>query len=347
MNANPNKPVIPAVPLDLWRELYQAAIGFQALGPWNWMFDSYMLGIEDGDMVRILAVLGACREVFALVSYRGTTGVESLLSLLRAKTDHPTFDQGMSLDALMVDFVQKKELQKEDLAILKQLQLSIPIKGSRYYPCFRSYVPGCSPWFINQAEAQHALHDLQAMTEFSQLLRQHPQFFAGRQYNEVPFRPANWRGALDLDKMQWHTLLSSPPKPEPPAELAGADWQRLCVLPQRGDQCWELDAFYMRSRVLEGERPYHPKIALLVDARSGMIVGHHLGARQVTFSQTAGHSVAEAITRHGFRPGRIAVVSSLLADALTGFATRLAIMVPVVSHLPMLAEARAAMEARF
>jgi hypothetical protein len=30
--------------LELWRHLYQAAIEFKKLAPWEWMLDSYMFG---------------------------------------------------------------------------------------------------------------------------------------------------------------------------------------------------------------------------------------------------------------------------------------------------------------
>jgi hypothetical protein len=33
--------------LELWRHLYQAAIEFKKLAPWEWMLDSYMFGVKN------------------------------------------------------------------------------------------------------------------------------------------------------------------------------------------------------------------------------------------------------------------------------------------------------------
>ena len=35
--AKKNTPLAPTIPLDLWRELYQAAVSFQLLALWQWI----------------------------------------------------------------------------------------------------------------------------------------------------------------------------------------------------------------------------------------------------------------------------------------------------------------------
>ncbi|MEI6783173.1 MAG: hypothetical protein WCQ21_19890, partial [Verrucomicrobiota bacterium] len=62
--ANKQSPPAPVVPLDLWRELYQAAASFQVLAPWQWMHDTHVLGINNEHGVRLVTVLGNMGEVF-------------------------------------------------------------------------------------------------------------------------------------------------------------------------------------------------------------------------------------------------------------------------------------------
>ena len=53
-----NAPEAPKVPVDLWRELYEAARQFQIMAPWNWMDDVAVLGVINQLGMRLLCVLG-------------------------------------------------------------------------------------------------------------------------------------------------------------------------------------------------------------------------------------------------------------------------------------------------
>jgi hypothetical protein len=83
--ARKNAPPAPEVPLDLWRDLYQAAATFQLLAPWRWMNGDHVLGISNEHGVRLLTVLGSMGEVFGLASSQGSTGASFLLGLRRGE----------------------------------------------------------------------------------------------------------------------------------------------------------------------------------------------------------------------------------------------------------------------
>lgn len=62
---------IPDVPLPLWRDLYEAAMRFKHLRPWETLYDSDIFGIRDpetGD-TGYACVLGELGEVFAFCAY--------------------------------------------------------------------------------------------------------------------------------------------------------------------------------------------------------------------------------------------------------------------------------------
>ena len=81
--AKKNTPPAPTIPLDLWRELYQAAASFRLLAPWQWMDDTHIFGVNNDHGVRLVTVMGSLGEVFGLASYRGSAGANFLLRLLR------------------------------------------------------------------------------------------------------------------------------------------------------------------------------------------------------------------------------------------------------------------------
>src|ERR1035441_9536028 len=115
-----NTPTAPAIPLELWRELYQAAASFQLLAPWQWMDDTHIFGIDNEHGVRPVTVMGSLGEVFGLASYRGSTGTNSLLRLLHGDFAPESPDTSFYQDALLVDFVPRTELLKEERAIIQQ-----------------------------------------------------------------------------------------------------------------------------------------------------------------------------------------------------------------------------------
>ena len=60
-----------------WKNLFTTAQKFKALGCWEWIYDSDVFGVlpdEKGE-IGYCAVLGARREIFGLVVYRGTEGL--------------------------------------------------------------------------------------------------------------------------------------------------------------------------------------------------------------------------------------------------------------------------------
>ena len=144
----------PTVPLELWRELYQAAASFQVLAPWQWMHDSHVLGISNEHGARLTSVLGNLGEVFGLASYRGSVGANFLLRLRRGDfaPEHP--DARFYQDALLVDFVPRKDLQKEERAIIQQIAFEPPVRRPKLFPQFQSHKPGYTPWFIEEAEGR-------------------------------------------------------------------------------------------------------------------------------------------------------------------------------------------------
>jgi hypothetical protein len=337
-------PQTPVVPLDLWRELYTAAARFHALAPWRWMDDVHILGIENEQGVRLLSFLGAMEEVFGLASYRGTAGANALLGLLSGEMEPESPEAGFGQDSLLMDFVPRKDLRKEDLAIIRELEFKpIPGKPMRF-PEFYSHKPGYVPWFIDEIEARTELDDLGKALRFAELLRNAPEAFEGRRKNEFPFFPAEVREPLTLEQFTWHVVSAPPPPEDPPVGLDGMDVAALSRLPQAEGAVWEVIVFYSMMPIGEGPRPYWPKLALVVDGKTGMILECKLSGPASTMAYTAALGLQEAMRKCASRPATVKVGSAPLVRALTPLARELSMGVQVAEELPMAEEARRTFE---
>ena len=343
--AKKNTLPVPAIPLDLWRELYQAASSFQLLAPWQWMDDTHILGINNDHGVRLVTVLGNMGEIFGLASYRGSVGADFLLRLRRGEFDPENRDTGYAQDALLVDFVPRKDLRKEERAILQQLDFKPPVRKPQRFPQFQSHRPGYVPWFIDEAEARQLLDDLRKAVPFVELLRTSLTLYESRQENEFPFFPASVSEPLTLDQFEWHTIVPVPPPADPPVDTHGFDLPTLLALPQPAQITWELTAFYATMAISEPPRPYYPKMALGVDAVTGMILAFQLGAPDQTMAQTAAHGLVQSIEASGCRPTSIKMDSTNLMRALQPLADALGAKLLQAESLPMVNEARLSLEA--
>jgi hypothetical protein len=335
----------PTISLDLWRELYQAAATFQLLAPWQWMDDSHVLGVNNEHGVRLASVLGNLGEVFGLASYRGSAGANFLLRLRRGEfaPEHP--DARFYQDALLVDFVPRKDLRKEERAIIQQIAFQPPVRKPTLFPQFQSHKPGYVPWFIDEAEARLLLDDLRKVVRFAELLRTNLALYDPRQENEFPFFPAAVSEPLTLDQFEWQTISPAPPPADPAVVTDAFDLAPLLALPQSPQSAWELTAFYATMPVGEPPRPYYPKIAIGVDAATGMILAFQLAGPDHTMAQAAARSLVESIKASGHRPSAIKMDSVNLIRALQPLADALGAKLLQAKSLPMANEARQSLEA--
>lgn len=343
--AKRHQPAAPEVPLELWRALYQAAAEFQLLAPWRWMDDTHVLGVDSAPGVRLLSVMGNLGEVFGLVSYRGSVGVNFLLRLLRGEFNPETREAVYYQDAVLVDFVPRKELRKPERQIIQQIDFQPAATRPTRLPKFCSYKPGYVPWYIDEAEARMLLEDLGKASRFAQLLQANPGVFASRSEAEFPFYPESPREPLTPDQLQWHRLAPSALTPDAPVKFSPAEIEPMMQAAQNTTASWELTSSYSRSSISEPPRPYFSKMALSVDAQTGLILAFNLEGPEVSMAQSAAECLKKAIAATGQRPAGIKLSSLNLLQALGPLAESLGVKLVHAKTLPMAAEALRSLEA--
>ena len=343
--AKRHSPPAPEVPLSLWRDLYAAAARLQTLAPWQWMHDDHVLGISNEHGVRLVTVMGSLGEVFGVASYRGSSGANFLLRLLRGEFPPEDTDCGYYQDAVLMDLVPVKELRPPDRVVVDQIGFQ-PVAGKpKRFPKFTRYEPGFVPWFINEREAHCLLDDLRKTVLFAELLRADAAFCASHRENEVPFFPEAPSEPLTLAQFEWHTIAPVPPPADPPVDLEPAGLPAMLALRPAPRAVWEVAAFYSHLPISEGQRPYWPKMALVVDAANGMVLAFQLGSPGRTMAEAAAAAIRKSVQATGVRPAAIRVDSVNLLNALQPFARALQVKLDHAKALPMLSEARQSLEA--
>jgi Domain of unknown function (DUF6930) len=351
-----NQPAIPSVLVETWKALLAAADDFNRLAPWEWMHDSHIVGLRHPISKEVLlgSIVGRLRQVFALLVYRRPTGHRWLLNTILNDGDPGGLedaDNAFEQDLVKVEFTTKKELWKEDRAVLAAANYSPPLKRGCVWPQFRSLVPGGYPWHVSQAEAETLLFALPRVTALARLMREHPEVWDAHLDGDIAFLPDDFDpalGELRGEQLDWHPMI---PPPEPPPDLVSFDEPtraRLLKLTQAKGFHLELDVAYSTMTIADVERPRFPKLAMAVDRASGFLGGLRLS--EITDrdgAATLGIVLRDALMQLGHRPETIRVQRSRVAAMLSRVVKELEIPVHQDLELAELNMARQSMEQQF
>lgn len=335
----------PSVTPEAQRDLLAAALEFRAARPWEQMGDQETLCWEDPatGRLRMAVVLGIAGTMFGLAVYRGEHGIHFLLkTVLREDEGEPDLREGMEMDAVRIEFTKKSDLRPEDLAWLKAAGFK-PEKGgdSPPWPCFRSFAPGLSEWFLDQSETEMMTADLRRMTGFARLLQANPRLYDDLPFGQFPFWPRHKpvTEPLALAELEWHQL-SVPPRPAVPTfTLTAGELERVRALPQQARAVWEAGAAYTMDVIGEAPRPFYTKLGLAVDRETGFVLGIQVGRRDECLEHTAVRAAVEGMLKIGFRPKALHFVDDVTRDSFAPVAKQLDIGVTGGKELPMLLEA--------
>ena len=310
----------PHLSLETFRALCHAATEFGSLAPWEYMCDTALFGIQDTGQVRLGSVLGNDGEPSpcALFVHRGECGLRWVLAVSfggQQDSDDPNFMY--SDDALMAEFVSRNKLEQHDIDLLSQIGFQPLAHPQRAWPKFRSYRPGATPWFLEQAEAELLLSDLRVAIAFVRLVAGKKDLYDDRADNEVPFCPENTTDAMRIEDLDWQKLVISPEPLPAPVSLSASELAGLRALPQNDRLSLELDCLYSPGGVDEEPRPHFLWMGVAVDAHNGVLLDSAMGNSQTQKpEQIAACCLLQAMTKLKCRPKEILMSRTCLAFAL-------------------------------
>jgi len=324
-------PVVPMVRDEVWKRLCAAALRIREREPWKTLHDSELIGIrhpESGE-VMLLSVLGGERNVFAVHLHLGAEGQRFWRNTLEAgMADESLLPYGLRM--VECEWQNKSQCEAEDIEIWQRHG-----KASRkrhWWPQFRSWLPGYSPWFVDDNEARLLSIGLELLNRLFDEAEQ-KNHAVSSQFADLGVRGVpDWIPLYELKESgqadrcdDWRLTRADLPDPGPPPpaeepedELFAARLAHLPVV----DGVWEIGAAWQPTPVFEpGEdRPFFPKTAICVGPQIGSPPAPELYGGKTTDAEALRKVFAALAEAEGYLPSEIRVSSDKAEAALRSVA---------------------------
>jgi hypothetical protein len=333
--------------LDEWRQLYDAAIAFQKVGPWEWMVETETFGVQNPEtgQVGYGSIMGMQGEHFALSLYLGSEGLQGFIQLEQDEGGSP--ELLFEIPQLQASFQDRDILREEDRAVIKTLGLKF--RGRNAWPMFRNYTPGYFPWFVSSEEARFLTWGLQQAQEVALRVEENPALLDPLTDDVCLIRTPEKRGKTLEWRDEWVKLPPPIGMKLPVAQINEVALAAIRSKLSRRSMRIETDLFLLPAYIQErkDERPFLTYHLMVVDAASGFILGADVIDPRPTLDTMwakAADAFVKAVRTMGFIPSHVMVSNRRMESLLGPIAVRLGIQLKLVRSLPALEEARTAME---
>ncbi len=318
--------------LEQWKRLYELIHEIKGLAPWQFMYEYNIFGVrfpETGNL-GFVSVMGNLGEHLAIAVYMGKKGFEGFLTMQRIGYEL-TPDIVLQVPQLQASLEDREVITPQDRKILQQLGLKF--RGKQAWPQFRSYRPGCFPWFLEAEEAQMLIHGLEQLIEVAPRFENNPNLLgsiesAGEHLVRV-YQNGKW-----IDQYQKIRFPADPPLQ---LKMNMDTIQHLKSLPKQSSTV-EIDLQMMEQPVREKEfdRPYFPFLLMVAERQSKMILGADL-LSPLPSLEAMWEEIPAVVTEmlaNYFLPKELQVKNPTIALLLSPLEEELALKVKLVSRLP-------------
>jgi Domain of unknown function (DUF6930) len=350
---------IPHCSLSIWKDLYDAADAFREIACWEWMSDADLFGVQNPESGEIgyCCVLGELGEVYGLVVYLGSAGLEQHRKIQSGKIHARSPDAAYSQNCLTAWFGGRGDLDKNDLKVIKDLGLKF--RGAAAWPQFRSMQPGYLPWYLTEDEAKFLTHCLaqarQVAVRFGndpdclnapgknlyliqvpmEKTDSHPDAHSSRS-GITPGQQMLFQEAVETRVFEWDSRWLSPAplvkaaiRPFPLDEVR---LQRIKKASQGHRGVWEIDGFFTPTPVDGGDRPFFPYTFLCADHDSGFILASVLtepSKWEMEFPKT----LLDTVEEHKLLPSKVSLRKEELQELFAPLAAQLDIEIELTKKL--------------
>lgn len=304
------------------------------------MADSDLFGVKDpvSGQIGYCCVLGAMREVFALCVYRGSEGLDFYLRLGSGDLDPELDDIFAIQDVLMAEFVNKTDMEKEDLKVVKSLGLKF--RGNNNYPSFRSHLPGYYPWHLTQDEAIFLTLALECACDLAKEFKDNPDILEPpKPEHFLTYLPNKGKDGFSLVK-KWQTPKQIEDETIKIPVLNQLQIKKIRKMNLEKDSTWEADTFYSTGIVNDEDRPYWMRVSLVVHHEDGFILQFKALSPEMKPYIVVRDCILDAIEKHSTMPEEIIIKDEALFVALKPLADIFDIAITFVDELPAIMEAK-------
>lgn len=324
--------------LDEWKKLYDLAAKIKELSPWDWMEEDDIFGFRmpETEELGFVSVMGTLGEHYAIAIYQGMKGLDGFWKM-QELGPKLTPEFMLQVPQLQASFEDREEITSEDRAIMKTLGLKF--RGAQAWPQFRSYRPGCLPWYIEKAEAEMLICGLEQLLEIAPRFKDNPDILFPTDSDDDYLLRVSEKGFWEDSQIHFE------PPPAKPIELQ-MNMRALDALKQMlpGSMIIEIDCTMMSEPVQENrkERPYFSYMLMLAEHDSGFIIGSDLLTPLPTLETMWGQvpmRIVESLAK-GIAPKEIQVSNAFMARLLQPLENALGIKIKTVSRLTAINQAK-------
>ncbi|MGZ9166444.1 MAG: DUF7309 domain-containing protein, partial [Anaerolineales bacterium] len=323
---------------EQWKRLYELMGKLRDLAPWEYMYEDNIFGVqfpETGNL-GFVSVMGSLGEHFAIAVYMGKKGLEGFLTMQRMAHKLAP-DIVLQVPQLQASFENREMIAPEDRKIIKQLDLKF--RGKNVWPQFRSYRPGCFPWYLEKEEAQMLIHGLEQLMDVAPRFKQDADMLGSSEPD----------GKLLVRVQENGEWVDRPQKikfpADPPLRLSmNMDALNELRSMKKRNATVEVDIQMMEEAVRDKslDRPYFPFMLMIAEKESHMILGVDLLSPLPSLEEmweTVPEKVTEILANY-LLPGEIQTKDPLIAMLLSPLEKELGVKVNLVKRLPTIEHAK-------
>jgi hypothetical protein len=308
--------------IEQWTRLFEAAKAIKLLAPWNFLWDSDLITIMIPEIEEPIycSVMGRNGECYAIGIYPGYESIKGFYRLAESYGNAVAIINLFKQNCLMCNFGDREEISPEDRKIYKTLGLKF--RGRNEWIYFRSMIPGHYPWHIDAEEAELLIQVLQNLFVACKFLSD----------KKIKVNFDNGESLLhsySQEKKQWLTTVTEKPPNTISTtyfiiedELFIADIKKQ----KKNKQQIEFDIIYLPTPVQEHkkERPYLPRMFIMVGKESGFIFAHHIASPDEATEFIAIEIISAYIKKHG-RPSHIHVRDEQTSRYIADFCQKIGV----------------------
>jgi hypothetical protein len=338
--SNPTMPKKAQTPsLEQWKRLFDLMSEISSLAPWTFMYEHDLIGIEFPARggLGYVSVMGNLGQHYAVTVYRGKQGLDGFL-----KMQHDGYklspDVVLQTPQVQASFEDRQMLQPEDRSLIEKLNLKF--RGKHAWPFFRSYRPGCFPWFLEKEEAQILILSLEQLIDVAPRFEKNPDMLGLPEPDGSSFMRVRKNDA-------WVDRRRKPGFPaDPPIRLRmNADALNKLKNMKMQDAVVEVDIKMMEQAVKgeEFDRPFFPFMLLVAENHSRMILGFELLCPLPSLDEMWGlvpEIVARILAQGPLLPKEIRTKDPWIAFLLSPLDVEIESKVKLVSRLPAVENAQ-------
>ena len=162
--------------MDDWKKLFDLMAQVEKLAPWKWTHEDDIFGFQmpGTDELGFVSVMGALGEHYSIAIYQGARGLDGFWHMQELE-DKMTPETILQVPQLQASFEDRAETTADDREIIKKLGLKF--RGAKAWPHFRSFRPGCFPWYIEKVEAQMLICGLEQLLDIAPRFKENSDIF--------------------------------------------------------------------------------------------------------------------------------------------------------------------------